>query len=191
MRPRSVEAAVAVAADPEAEAAVDRWDRACARGPVVRGGGSHVVGGAIPCGPTTGRTTAAVLRPRLRLRLRAGFSIGFYAGYPFYGYGYYGYPYPVLPAIPVLRLSLRLPVCWVPVCGLRLHTPAATDTAPSGRRTQACEFKGAAEREVYADGDYVGIVDDFDGAYPAPGTEPGAHSIEIRAPGMAADRRTT
>jgi len=33
MQPRSVEAAVAVAADPEAEAAVDQWDRAWRAGP--------------------------------------------------------------------------------------------------------------------------------------------------------------
>jgi hypothetical protein len=37
---------------------------------------------------------------------------------------------------------------------------------------------------VYADGYYVGIVDDFDGVFQHLELEPGAHRIEIRGPGL-------
>lgn len=39
--------------------------------------------------------------------------------------------------------------------------------------------------EVYVDGYYAGIVDDFDGALQHLELHPGAHQIEIRAPGFA------
>ncbi len=40
------------------------------------------------------------------------------------------------------------------------------------------------EAEVYVDGYYAGIVDDFDGPFQRLELEGGAHSIEIRAPGF-------
>jgi hypothetical protein len=39
------------------------------------------------------------------------------------------------------------------------------------------------DAEVYVDGYYAGIVDDFDGALQHLDLEPGPHSIEIRTPG--------
>src|SRR4029079_4160245 len=39
------------------------------------------------------------------------------------------------------------------------------------------------EAEVYVDGYYVGIVDDFDGVFQKLHTEGGSHRIEVRAPG--------
>ena len=41
------------------------------------------------------------------------------------------------------------------------------------------------EAQVFADGYYVGIVDDFDGAFQHVNLEAGEHQIEIRAPGLA------
>jgi hypothetical protein len=38
--------------------------------------------------------------------------------------------------------------------------------------------------EVYSDGDYVGIADDFDGRFQHVNLEPGPHRIELRAPGF-------
>lgn len=38
--------------------------------------------------------------------------------------------------------------------------------------------------EVYVDGYYVGIVDEFDGVFQKVNLEPAAHRIEIRAPGF-------
>ena len=39
------------------------------------------------------------------------------------------------------------------------------------------------EAEVYVDGYYVGIVDDFDGIFQRLHVETGSHHIEVRAPG--------
>ena len=41
------------------------------------------------------------------------------------------------------------------------------------------------DAEVYADGYYVGIVDDFDGVLQQLNLEAGAHHIEIRIPNAA------
>src|SRR5206468_2503108 len=41
------------------------------------------------------------------------------------------------------------------------------------------------DAEVFADGYYVGIVDDFDGVFQHLNLEAGPHRIEIRAPGLA------
>jgi PEGA domain len=40
-----------------------------------------------------------------------------------------------------------------------------------------------AEASVYVDGDYAGVVDDFDGVFQRLHIESGPHRIEIRAPG--------
>ena len=40
------------------------------------------------------------------------------------------------------------------------------------------------DAQVFADGNYVGIVDDFDGAFQHLNIEPGVHRIEIHAPGL-------
>jgi hypothetical protein len=40
------------------------------------------------------------------------------------------------------------------------------------------------DAQVFADGNYVGIVDDFDGAAQHLNLEPGQHRIEIHAPGL-------
>ncbi|MBY0493881.1 MAG: hypothetical protein K2Y23_06670 [Cyanobacteria bacterium] len=45
-------------------------------------------------------------------------------------------------------------------------------------------IKGMArDAQVYVDGAYAGIVDDFDGVFQRLTLEPGAHQIEIRMPG--------
>ena len=40
------------------------------------------------------------------------------------------------------------------------------------------------DAEVFVDGYYVGIVDDFDGVFQKVDLEPASHRIEIRAPGF-------
>jgi hypothetical protein len=97
------------------------------------------------------------------------FSFGFYAGYPYYypyyypysyyGYGY-GYPYPY------------------PYGGYAVGAGGAYG-AYGGVR-----IKDAPEKaQVYADGYYVGVVDDFDGTFQHLNLEPGSHHIEIRPEG--------
>jgi hypothetical protein len=48
-------------------------------------------------------------------------------------------------------------------------------------------IQGASRNtEVYVDGTYAGVVDDFDGVFERLGLEPGAHEIEIRTAGRPA-----
>ncbi len=99
-------------------------------------------------------------RPSFRIGI--GYGYGYYPysyypyGYPYYGYGYGGYPLP----------------------------PAGYVTAVPGRAYGGVRITEApGDAEVYADGYYVGIVDDFDGAFQHVNLEAGPHRIEIRAPG--------
>jgi hypothetical protein len=160
--------------------------QAVARGPVVRGGGSHVVGA-----PFRG----AYYRPYYRGYYGRGygygwpsFSIGFYGGYPFYGYGYYGYPY-YYPPYPYYGYPYGYPPAGYPPAGYPYagsYAPAASGygsvEAYSGVRIQGAP----PNAEVIADGSNVGLANDFAGATQHLELTPGAHSIEIHAPGMAA-----
>src|SRR4051794_10182449 len=102
---------------------------------------------------------------------RPGLSIGFSFGYPYYGYGYpyaygisyggyypYGYAYGAYPAYgaAVYRGDVY--------GGIRIQGAA----------------RGA---QVYVDGYYAGVVDDFDGTFQRLSLDQGPHTIEVRAPG--------
>lgn len=107
---------------------------------------------------------------------RPGITVGFYSGYGYpygypyyryypygyssygYGYGPYGYPLP-----PPGYVSMRP---GVPYGGVRIQG------APR-------------DAQVFADGYYVGIVDDFDGVFQHLNLEAGPHQIEVRLPGQA------
>jgi len=130
-------------------------------------GGSAVVGQAVPrAAAPAPRSGPVVIAPRFggfapyRPYYRSTFSFGFYAGYPFgyypypYGpFGYYGYPSAYVVGVP---------------------------TTPYG----SLRIQGApADAQVFADGYYAGIVDDFDGAYQRLNLTAGPHHIEIRATG--------
>jgi hypothetical protein len=91
-----------------------------------------------------------------------GFGFGFYAGYPYYypygygwGYPYYGYPY-----------------------GYPGYYPPVGYAAYGGVRIQGAP----RDAQVFADGYYAGIVDNFDGALQHLNLEAGPHKIEIRVP---------
>jgi hypothetical protein len=116
--------------------------------------------------------------PRFGLGFSYGYPYGYYGypywgypyayGYPGYGYyGYYGYGYP----------GYGYSGYGYPGGGYAAPTPGGAygrvriTNAPNGV-------------EVYADGDYVGIADDFDGRLEQLNLEPGPHRIELRAPGF-------
>ena len=168
-----------------------------ARGPVVRGGGGRVVGAPFRGG--------GYYRPYYRGYYGRGygygygygpsFSIGFYGGYPFYGYGYYGYPY-YYPPYPYYGYPYGYPAGYpaagYPYAGAPAY-PASAYPAASGYGAvgvgayAGVRILGAPPNaEVFADGNNVGIADDFAGANQHLELTPGAHSIEIHAPGMAA-----
>jgi hypothetical protein len=85
-----------------------------------------------------------------------GYGYGSY-GYGGYGYGPYGYPLP-----PPGYVSMRPGVAYG---GVRIE-----GAPPDG--------------QVFADGYYVGVVDDFDGTFQHMNLEAGAHKIEIRLGGQ-------
>lgn len=113
-------------------------------------------------------------RPYYYRPYRPGISLGFYYGYPGYvgpyAYGYmfpydyayrYGYPpygyygaYGAYPGYAIRSYG-----------GVRIDLPQR-------------------DAEVYVDGYFVGIVNDFDGAMQQVNLEPGPHSIEVRLEGF-------
>src|SRR3982751_6339389 len=154
---------------------------AAAAAPGAQRGGGHARGGGAPAGravprpgPVAGRPNVGrpvVVSPRVvgpyrgYYPYRSGFSLGFYAGYP-YGYyspynyyGYYGAPYPY--AYP--------------------YSYGVAATPYGGGRVEGAPH----DAQVFADGYYAGIVDDFDGTFQQLSLEPGAHHVEIRVEGQA------
>jgi len=97
---------------------------------------------------------------------RFGWSGGFYAGYPFgyYPYGYY--PYGLNP------YGYYGPYGY----------PTGYLTAPTygGVRIQGAP----ADAQVFADGYFVGVVDDFNGVFQRLPLTAGTHQIEIRVAGQ-------
>ena len=144
----------------------------------------------MPRGSVRGGGGPRVVSPRVIVRApyrsyyyrpyyRPGISLGFYAGYPFYGYGSYGYPYGYYG---------RPYGYYGSPYGYGYGYPASYGHGYGygyGNAYGGVRIQGAPpDAEVLADGYYVGIVDDFDGAFQRLELEPGAHSIEIRGRGM-------
>jgi PEGA domain len=155
------------------------------RGPVVRGGGSHIVGAPFR-GSYYRPYYRSYYRPYYRPYYGYGpaFSFGFYAGYPFYGYGSYGYPYGYYRPYPYYGYPYAYPNGGYPYAGSYAY-PAAYGGNGYVEAYAGVRIQGApSNAEVFADGNSVGIVDDFDGTTERLELTPGAHSIEIRAPGM-------
>jgi hypothetical protein len=135
--------------------------------------GSRGGGVAVPRGSVVApRGSVAVGRPFIRSPYFYGprFSFGFYAGYPYYYpyypygyYGYYGYPY----GYPY------------PYGGYAVGVGGGYGGYGGVRIKDAPEHAA-----VYADGYYVGVVDDFDGTFQHLDLTPGTHHIEIRPAGQ-------
>ncbi len=108
---------------------------------------------------------------------RPGLTIGFYAGYGYpygyasYGYGYSPYGYRSYYGAPYGAYGYPLP-------------PAGYVSMSPGQAYGGVRIQGAPlDAQVFVDGYYVGIVDDFDGTYQHVNLEAGRHQIEIRLPG--------
>ncbi len=99
-----------------------------------------------------------------------GFSIGFGFGYP-YAYGYYGYGYPY----------------YYPYAAPYVAPAPGAYVVPGYAASGGVRIQGVARNtEVYVDGTYAGVVDDYDGVFQRLGLEPGTHAIEIRTAGRPA-----
>lgn len=95
-------------------------------------------------------------------------SIGFgaysaYSAYGAYGYGAYGAPY--AHYAPYAPYALYAPGYGADLGGLRLRIRPR-------------------DAQVFVDGSYAGLVDDFDGTFQQLRLESGGHKIEIRMPGF-------
>jgi hypothetical protein len=109
---------------------------------------------------------------------RPGISLGFYTGfglgYP-YGYSSFGYPYGYYPGYyPGYGVGYGDPYGYG-----QGYVAVAPGAAYGGLRIQGAP----RDAQVFADGYYVGIVDDFDGTFQQADLTAGPHRIEIRAPG--------
>jgi PEGA domain-containing protein len=115
---------------------------------------------------------------------RPGLTIGFYSGYG-YPYSYYGYPYPAYGYPYGGYPYAAYPYAASPY-GYGGYPPASYVSMRPGGAYGGVQIHGAPrDAQVFADGYYVGIVDDFDGPFQHLNLEAGVHQIEIRVPGQA------
>jgi PEGA domain len=127
---------------------------------------------------------------------RSSFSVGFYAGYPFYGFGvgygypyaygypYYGYRYPYYGyGYPYGAYAYPAGYGYVGSVGYGGY--ASGGSGYPGEAYGGVRIENAPrDAQVFVDGHYAGIVDDFDGPFQQLTLESGPHQIEIRAPGL-------
>jgi hypothetical protein len=122
---------------------------------------------------------------------RPGLTIGFGLGYPYY-YGAYGYGYPYYGAYGSPYYSAygyngygygadgyypgAYPAPVAPGYAVRSGYAGA---AYGGVRIQGAP----RQAEVFVDGYYAGIVDDYDGTFQRLDLQAGPHAIEVRTPG--------
>jgi hypothetical protein len=101
-----------------------------------------------------------------------GFSVGFGIGFG-YGYGSYGYPY------------YAYPYGGYPYAGYTYAAPGYVTSGGPGPAYGGVRIQGAPhDAQVYADGYFVGTVDDFDGSTQQLSLQSGVHKIEIRVGGQ-------
>jgi PEGA domain len=176
----------------------DASAQARARGGGGRSGGGNVVGRAVPRGSVRPsrpivarpgfdgqrfsprfRNSARFYRPYY-YGYRPGVRIGIFAGYgyPYYRYPYYGYPY------PAYGYPYGYPYPYSYGAG-SYGAGYGYGYGGYGYAIGGVKIQGAPrDAQVYADGYYVGIVDDFDGPFQRLELEAGAHQIEIRGAGL-------
>jgi hypothetical protein len=125
-----------------------------------------------------------------------GFSLGIYSsfGYPYgyaypyfgyrnpyyYGFGYphgYAYPYPYYGD----SYGYGSGYGYDSGVGYGYGYPGLAGTAYGGLRIQGAPAKS----QVFVDGYYAGIVEDFEGPFRRLNLEAGVHRVEIRVPGEA------
>jgi hypothetical protein len=107
------------------------------------------------------------------------FSFGFYGGFG-YPYGYYGYPYGYY-GYPYAYPYAGYPYAGYPYPGYGYATPPADVNVQPGVAYGEVRIEGAPkDAQVFADGNYVGVAEDFDGPVRHLILPAGSHQIEIR-----------
>lgn len=147
----------------------------------AQGRGRAAARGSVRAGRPPAVAIARPYRPYYYRSYRPGVSLGFNYGYPWYigpyasGYGYpwygYGYGYPSYYGY-----------------GYPSYGYYGYGGYPGGYAVRSYGGVRIAvpqrDAEVYVDGYYTGIVDDFDGTFQQLNLEPGPHRIELRAEGF-------
>jgi len=163
-----------------------------------RPGGPPPVGRVVPRGPTSPRPGGA------------GYPHPGYPGGPYYGYGrhysgypyYYGYPgysygypgfsfslgfgfgYPSGHAYPYPYAygysPWPYPYGYAPWYGYPGYVAVAPGAGYGGVRIAVDQ----RDAEVFVDGHYMGVVDNFDGTFQQVNLEPGPHRVEVRRDGF-------
>src|SRR5689334_572661 len=144
---------------------------AAPRGPIL-GSGRYYGGGFLRPRFITPRIVGVFPYRPYYYPFRPGLTLGFYAGYgypygfPYYAYPYYGYGYPY-----AYGYGYGVP-------------PAGYVSAQPGVAYGGVRIEGAPkDAQVFADGYFVGVVEDFDGPVRHLNLPAGAHQIEIRPAG--------
>ncbi len=111
---------------------------------------------------------------------RPGLNIGFGLGYPYY-YGAYGYPYYGAYGYPYSAYGSSYGGYYP---GAYAGGAYGVRSGYAGSAYGGIRIQGAPRNaEVYVDGYYAGIVDDYDGAFQRLDVQPGPHEIEVRTAG--------
>jgi hypothetical protein len=145
------------------------------------GGGRAVVGRAAPrVGPAPRIVSGARVVPFRAYRpyFYPGFGLGLYSGFG-YPYGFYGYPYGFGYPYGYFGYGSFGYGGYYGYPGY--YAPVPEYGYGSGYGSVRIESKDR-DAQVFADGYYVGIVDDFDGTFQHLNLTPGAHRIEIKSP---------
>lgn len=132
--------------------------------------GAAVVGHAVPrTGPTPHvRAPLHTIGGRYYPSVHTYIGLGLSSGYAYYGYAWpYGYGFPFAHPYGVYAYGY-------PAYGYPPAIAAYGDIRIQGAPKDA---------QVYVDGYYAGIVDDFDGTFQRLNVEAGLHRIEIVLPG--------
>jgi hypothetical protein len=161
-------------------------------------GGGPVVGRAVPRPPVSG----PVGRPGVGSYRPYYPYYPYYPAYPYYRYGYpyrygygYGYPYgfgvgfnfsfgsyPYFGVYPYAYgggYPYSYPYYYAPYGYFGFGFPSIVTYGQ-------VSIRGAArDAQVFVDGSYAGVVDDFDGTFQRLNLVPGTHQIEIRRPNAA------
>lgn len=124
----------------------------------------------------------------LGVGLGLGVAVGFVGHrdpyYAAYGHGGYGYPVPAYP-YPPPGYGYPVSAYGYPPAGYGYPAPGYPDPAYGyGARPGGLRIQGISRgSEVYVDGYFAGIVDNFDGVFQHLDLAPGPHEIEIRSAG--------
>ena len=176
--------AAALATDASAQHRGGAMGRAATRAAAPRAGVAPVDRGRYPdtvrIAPRI--VTAYPYRPYYRpyyYPYRPGYSVGLYSGYTSYGYYPVPYDYPY---------NYTYFDSYGPYYGSSRYSyvpPPAYVRASPGYAYGGLKIQGApSDAQVFVDGYYSGIVNDFDGAFQHMNLQAGAHRVELRVPGM-------